>query len=308
MNEFILGVDIGGTTVKIGQFDINGNLLNKWDIPTDRTENGSNILKDIFISITSKMTIDSIRGIGFGVPGPVSNGVVLHCVNLGWGEKNVAEEFNSYLGDHYVEIKVSNDANVACAGEVYQGSAKGYKNVVLLTIGTGVGGGILVNGELVDGYTGAGGELGHMMVDRKHQLPCNCGKKGCLETVSSATGIVNLAKLKLKQSPVPSLLRQFDSFSAKRVFDLAKAGDALALEVVDEAADYLAYAMSLVTLTVNPELFVLGGGVSNAGEFLLDRIKARYYPYVGPFVKNQKMVIATLGNDAGMFGAAYLVK
>ncbi len=308
MNEYILGVDIGGTTIKIGQFDTNGTILNKWDVPTDRSNNGSNILKDIYTSISTKLDIESIRGIGFGVPGPVSNGIVFHCVNLGWGEKNVAEEFNHFIGDHYIEIKVSNDANVACAGEVYQGSARGYKNVVLFTIGTGVGGGILVNGELVDGFTGAGGELGHIIVDRKYQLPCNCGKKGCLETVSSATGIVNLAKLKLKQTQTPSLLRQFDNFSAKRVFDLAKSGDALALEVVDEAADYLAYAMSLVTLTVNPELFVLGGGVSNAGEFLLDHIKAHYYSYVGPFVKNQKMVIASLGNDAGMFGAAYLVK
>jgi len=308
MDKYLVGVDVGGTTIKIGQFDLEGNLLLKWDIPTDRTLNGDNILKDIYLSIAEKIDLTMIKGIGFGVPGPVSGTVVLNCVNLGWGTKDVAKEFHQFLNHPEIMIKVSNDANVACAGEVFQGSAKGYRNVVLFTLGTGVGGGILCNGEIVDGYNGVGGELGHMMIDFKHKLPCNCGKKGCLETVASATGIVNLAKLRLKSNRTRSLLRQFDNFSAKRVFDLAKQGDPVSVDVIDEATDYLAYAMSLVTLTVNPELFVIGGGVSNAGDYLIDKLQEHYYKYVNPFILEQKMVIASLGNDAGIFGAAYMVK
>lgn len=308
MNRYLLGVDVGGTSIKIGRFDLQGILIEKWDIPTDRSHNGESILKDIATSIISKVDVSNIEGIGFGVPGPVSDGVVLNCVNLGWGEKNVIEEFYQYFPYRQVTIRVSNDANVACAGEVFQGSGKGYKNVVMFTLGTGVGGGILVDGKIVDGLNGVGGELGHMLIDRLHNLPCNCGKTGCTETVASATGIVNLAKLKLKESNQRSTLRQYDNFSAKRVFDMAKQGDEIALEVIEEAADYLAYAMSIVTFTLNPELFIFGGGVSNAGDFLLDKIRAHYYPYVLPFIKDQKMVIASLGNDAGMYGAAYLVK
>ncbi len=308
MSRYLIGVDIGGTSIKIGCFDLNGYLIEKWDIPTDKSNQGENILKDIAYSIINKVDVQSITGIGFGVPGPVSDGVVLNCVNLGWGQKNVSQEFNRIFPYDYIPVRVSNDANIACAGEVFSGSGKGYKNVVMFTLGTGVGGGILVDGKIVEGLNGVAGELGHMLIDRKYNLPCNCGKKGCTETVASATGIVNLAKLKLKETTQRSLLRQYDNFSAKRVFDMAKQGDEIALQVIDEASDYLAYAMSLVALTLNPELFIIGGGVSNAGDFLLDKIKTRFYPYVGPFIKNQKMVIASLGNDAGMYGAAFLVR
>ena len=308
MSRYLLGVDVGGTSVKIGRFDLEGVLLEKWDIPTDKSNNGDNILRDIALSILMKVDVSLVDGIGFGVPGPVSDGIIFNGVNLGWGKKNISEEFYQYFPYPNILVRVSNDANVACAGEVFQGSGKGYKNVVMFTLGTGVGGGILVDGKIVDGHNGVGGELGHMVIDRKHNLKCNCGKIGCTETVSSATGIVNLAKIKLKESNNKSALRQYDNFSAKRVFDMAKQGDEIALETIEEAADYLAYAMSLVTFTLNPELFIIGGGVSNAGEFLLDKIKAHFYPYVFPFINDQKMVIASLGNDAGMYGAAYLVK
>jgi len=308
MKKYLIGVDVGGTSIKIGQFDLEGILQQKWDIPTNKLHNGENILKDIATSILHKIDVQMISGIGIGVPGPVSNGYVLNGVNIGWGRKNVSEEFYHHFPYPHIQIRVSNDANLACAGEVFQGSGKGYKDVVMFTLGTGVGGGILVDGQIVEGINGVAGELGHMQIDHVHQIQCNCGKKGCTETVTSATGIVNLAKIKLSQSNKQSMLRSLDSFSAKRVFDYAKQGDELAIEVIEEASDYLAYAMSLVTLTLNPELFIIGGGVSNAGDFLLDKIIKHYYHYVSSLITNQKIVIASLGNDAGIYGAAYMVK
>lgn len=308
MSKYLIGIDVGGTSIKIGQFSIDGSLLQKWDIPTDKSQQGENIIKDIANSILHKVDVESINGIGIGVPGPVTNGYVLNGVNIGWGKKNVTEEFYQHFPYRHIPVRVSNDANLACAGEVYQGSGKGYKDVVMFTLGTGVGGGILINEQIVEGFNGVAGELGHMFIDKVHQIQCNCGKKGCTETVTSATGIVNLAKIKLAESSKKSLLRPLDNFSAKRVFDLAKQGDQLADEVIEEAADYLAYAMSLVTLTINPELFIIGGGVSNAGEFLLNKIKKYYQKYLNSLITDQKIVIASLGNDAGIYGAAYMVK
>jgi glucokinase len=307
MKKYLMGIDVGGTTVKIGQFDLEGKLLGKWDLPTDRSDRGSHILEQIHASLAERLDLEEVKGIGFGVPGPVSEGIVFNCVNLGWGSTNVEQEFRRYLKNPDIQVKVSNDANVAAAGEVFQGAAKGYRNVCLFTLGTGVGGGIIVDGKLVDGVNGIGGELGHLLVDRAGRFSCNCGKKGCLETVASATGIVNLAKLHMAQDPT-SLLHKFETFSAKRVFDLAKAGDRAALKAVDEAADYLAYAASLVTLVNNPEIFVFGGGVSAAGQFLLDLIEKHYPDYVRPFLQKGHFALASLGNDAGMYGAAFLVR
>lgn len=308
MNKYLIGVDVGGTSIKIGQFNLEGVLIEKWDIPTNKANHGDNIIRDIAASLMSKLDPNTIDGVGIGVPGPVTNGLVLNGVNIGWKTKNVSEEFYQYFPYRNIHIRVSNDANVACAGEVYQGSGKGYKDVVMFTLGTGVGGGILIDGKIVDGKNGYGGELGHMPIDRIHDIQCNCGKKGCLETVTSATGIVTLAKIKLSESNRNSQLRQHDTFSAKRVFDYAKQGDEIALEVIEEAADYLAYAISIVTYVLNPELFIIGGGVSNAGDFLVEKILKHYQKYVASFLSDQKIVIASLGNDAGIYGAASMVK
>lgn len=307
MKKYVLGIDIGGTTVKMGKFDLSGLLKEKWEIPTDKGDKGSRILSQIHSFLSSRLDWEEVKGIGFGVPGPVSAGVVFNCVNLGWGKTDVPAEFQKFLRRPDIEIKASNDANVAAAGEAYQGSAKGYRNVCLFTLGTGVGGGIIVDGKVVDGTDGLGGELGHLQVDRSGRFPCNCGKRGCLETLASATGIVNLAK-EYAALDSESALHGMDNFSAKRVFDWARAGDRAALAAVDEAADHLAYACSLVTLVTNPELFIFGGGVSNAGSFLLDKIAERYPKYVKPFLKEGHFAIANLGNEAGMYGAAYLVK
>lgn len=307
MKKYLLGIDVGGTTVKMGKFDLSGNLLDKWEIPTDKADKGSRILAEIYAALNDRLDWDEVEGIGFGVPGPVSDGVVFNCVNLGWGTTDVPAEFQKFLNRPDIEVKASNDANVAAAGEAYQGSAKGFRNVCLFTLGTGVGGGIIVEGKVVDGTNGLGGELGHLQVDRTGRFPCNCGKRGCLETLASATGIVTLAK-EYAAADGKSALHGLDNFSAKRVFDWAKAGDKAALAAVDEAADHLAYACSLVTLVTNPELFVFGGGVANAGTFLLDKIAERYPKYVKPFLREGRFALATLGNDAGMYGAAYLVR
>jgi len=308
MKKYLLGVDIGGTTIKIGQFDLDGELLQKWDIPTRLENQGEHILMDVATFLLEKVNLSLVRGIGFGVPGPVNKNTVFHCVNLGWKMKDVAAEFSEMIPEKDIILRVSNDANVAAAGELYQGIAKGYKNMVMFTLGTGVGGGIIVDGKVIDGINGVAGEVGHMFVDPKYLLSCNCGKKGCLETVSSATGIVALAKIHLKETDTPSILRRYSSFSAKKVFDAAKEGDKIAFSVVDEAADYLAYAFSLITHILNPEIYVLGGGVSNAGEFLIERIEDHYYDYVKPFISHSQFAIASLGNDAGIYGAAYLVR
>ncbi len=308
MKKYLFGVDIGGTSIKIGLFDLAGNLLEKWDIITNKSDLGEHILKDIADSILSKKEADDIFGIGFGVPGPVHKDIVLSCVNLGWALKNVKEEFYAIIQDRSIVIHVSNDANVATAGELFAGIAKGYQNVVMFTLGTGIGGGIVLNGKVIDGMNGVAGEVGHIVVDFDHQFLCNCGKKGCLETVASATGIIRLAEYKLQHENTPSILRKLNHFSAKKVIDLAKEGDTLAMSVMSEAASYLAYLMAALTNTINPDIFVIGGGVSNAGQYLIDEIKKHYYQYVQPFITHTNFAIASLGNDAGIFGAAYMVK
>ncbi len=308
MKQFLLGVDIGGTTIKIGKFDLSGDLIAKWEIPTDRSNYGNRILRDVYESISEHLDWDHVKGVGFGVPGPVAGDVVLACVNIGWSDMDVAAQFRALLGRLDIHVRASNDANVATTGEVFRGAAVGKKNVVMFTLGTGVGAGVVVDGRLVDGKNGCAGELGHLVVDFTRKLPCKCGKSGCLETVASATGIVNLAKLHLASSSAESMLSAFDDFSAKRVIDLAKIGDPVATAAVDEAADHLGRAVAAVLLTLNPELVVIGGGVSHAGPFFLDKISAKAQEYSRPFAKETPVVGATLGNDAGIYGAAYLVR
>ncbi|MDD3122964.1 MAG: ROK family glucokinase [Candidatus Izemoplasmatales bacterium] len=308
MKKYLVGVDIGGTSIKIGLFDLDGHLIRKWDMDTNKSDHGSHIIQEIAINLRSNLNLKEVSGIGFGVPGPVTQDIVFESVNLGWKQLHVKEEFLKYIEAEDFNIHVSNDANVAAAGELFQGVAKGYRNMVMITLGTGIGGGIILDGNVIDGVNGIAGEIGHIVVDFNHQLACNCGKLGCLETVSSATGIVNLAKIKLLESSLPSTLRKYTSFSAKKVLDAAKEGDILSIEVIDESMSYLAYAMSLITNVINPEVFVIGGGVSNAGEYLLEKIEKYYLPYVKPFLSRANFVIASLGNDAGIYGAAYMVK
>jgi len=304
------GIDVGGTTVKIGLIDRNGKFVDKYEIKTDISNHGNNILKDICASVLGNMkkhnlTKNDVDGFGFGVPGSVVDGVVLGCVNLGWGKVNVKENFKELLGFDTI-IEIGNDANVAALGEMTYGVGGNYQNAVMFTLGTGVGGGIVVNGNPHNGTNGSAGELGHMFIDRKHMYKCNCGLCGCLETVASATGIVRLANEYV--GSIPSRLDDIEDFTAKDIFDLAKENDELALKVVDEVADYLGVASQIVGVNYDPEIFIIGGGVSKAGNYLVDAIKNKYKKYAYHTMKETPFALAALGNDAGMLGASLLIK
>ena len=311
MKKFCVGVDIGGTTVKIGLFSEEGKIEEKWEIVTRKDEGGSFILSDIAASIEEKIQKNNVKkedvvGIGIGVPGPVTaDGTVLKCVNLGWGIFNVAEEVKKLTGIE--NVKVGNDANVAALGEMWQGGGKGYKNIVMMTLGTGVGGGIILDGKILTGSKGAAGEIGHITVNYDEEDTCNCGKKGCLEQFASATGIVKEAKRLLLVSDKPSKLRDLQYLSAKAIFDAAKEGDELADDLVDELTKYLGIAASHIAAVVDPEAFVIGGGVSKAGEILTNRIKQTYEKNVMFALQNKEFKLAELGNDAGIYGCAKMV-
>ena len=307
MSKYVFGVDIGGTTVKIGLFSVDGELLDKWEITTRTDDGGAYILSDIAASVEAKLTEkgiskDDVKGVGMGVPGPVKeDGTVIKCVNLGWGIFNAAEELSSIIG---LPVKVGNDANMAALGEYWQGGGKGYNSVVMVTLGTGVGGGIILDGKMVSGVNGAGGEIGHMTIDLNENDVCNCGKKGCLEQYASATGIVRLANRALQTCDKPSKLREVKYISAKEIFDAAKNGDDLALDLVEEHGRRLGLALSNVAEVVDPEVFVIGGGVSRAGDILINATRKYYQEFAFHACKNTKFELATLGNDAGMYGGA----
>ena len=310
MSKYVFGVDVGGTTVKLGFFDTEGTLINKWEIPT-RTENGGeNILPDIAAAIKKEaeaqnITMDEVAGVGIGVPGPVdSEGVVHKAVNLGWGQFNLVETMSPLLPG--VKIMGGNDANVAALGEMWKGGGQGHKDLVAVTLGTGVGGGIIIGGKVLNGSTGAGGEIGHIHVEDDEYEACGCGNYGCLEEYASATGIVRLAKRELASTDTASVLRTGE-VSAKSVFDAVKAGDELAIRVAKKFGEYLGKGLGVIAGVVNPEIFVIGGGVSKAGDILFDYIKPAYDRTVFHGSKDVIFALATLGNDAGIYGSARMV-
>ena len=237
--KYGFGVDLGGTTVKIAFFDETGLMIDKWEIPTVTAGGGSRILPDIAASIQQfiqQKTVDpaSVIGVGIGVPGPVSSkGIVNKCINLGWGVFNIAEELSRLVG---FPVKAGNDANVAALGEYWKGGGKGCDNMVFVTLGTGVGGGIVVEGKLLHGAHGSGAEIGHMVLNRDETVPCNCGKCGCVEQYCSATGIVSLANKALAATDEVTALRTNDALTCKYIFDSAKAGDGLALHTFDDSS------------------------------------------------------------------------
>ncbi|MDE7273838.1 MAG: ROK family glucokinase [Lachnospiraceae bacterium] len=313
MSKYCFGVDLGGTTVKIGLFDPAGTVLEKWEIPTRKDENGSKILPDIAEAILNKtaekkIAAEDVIGVGIGVPGPVDeNGVVHRAVNLGWDVININETLGGLLN---MPVKAGNDANVAALGEMWCGGGKGCTNMVLATLGTGVGGGIIVNAKMVTGATGAGGEIGHIHIEDNEPEACGCGNHGCLEQYASATGVVRLAEQKLAATTQDSVLRAAKAkgrLSAKAVFDAVKAGDALACEVAEQFGDYLGKGFAAIAGVVNPEVFVLGGGVSKAGEILCEYVSKYYTKYVFHGAADAQFKLATLENDAGIYGAAKLV-
>lgn len=310
MSKYVFGVDLGGTTVKMGLFTEDAALIDKWEIPTDKGDNGARILPDIAESIRNKMSEkglgeEIVLGVGIGVPGPVdTQGVIYKAANLGWDVFNVNETLSALVG---LPVKAGNDANVAALGEMWKGGGAGYKNLVTVTLGTGVGGGIIIEGEVLAGYNGSGGEIGHIHVEDEEEKICGCGNRGCLEQYASATGIVYIAKKRLSQDNTPSILRETKDFSAKTVWDAVKCGDAVAGEIAEQFGEYLGKALAGIACVVNPEIIVIGGGVSKAGEILLDYIIKNYRPYVFRGSRETKFALATLGNDAGIYGAARLM-
>lgn len=304
--KYGFGIDLGGTTVKIAYFDQEGTMLDKWEIPTVTAGGGVQILPDIAQSVqgyldTKGIPRKQILGLGIGVPGPVSGkGVVNRCVNLGWGVFNIADSLSSLTG---FPVKAGNDANVAALGEFWKGGGQGCENMVFVTLGTGVGGGIVVDGRLLHGSHGSGAEIGHMVLRSQEPERCSCGKHGCVEQYCSATGIVRLAKRHLASSEMPSTLRSMDTFAAKDVFDAGKAGDVLALEVLNEFYQLMGEFLGSLCSVVDPEIVVLGGGVSKAGTMLLDGVEPWFHKYVFHAASDVKFSLASLGNDAGAYGA-----
>lgn len=311
MAKYCMGIDVGGTTVKMGLFKEDGTVLDKWEIATRKDEGGSYILSDIAEAVDSKLASESISkddvlGIGIGIPGPVmEDGTVLKCANLGWGVFNVADEVRKLTGID--NVKVGNDANVAALGEVWQGGGKGCQNIIMITLGTGVGGGVILGGKILTGSKGAAGEIGHITVNYDEEDTCGCGKKGCLEQFASATGIVKEAKRLLITSDKASKLRELQYLSAKAIFDCAKEGDELANELVEQLGRYLGLAASHIAAVVDPDAFVIGGGVSKAGDMLTTMIKKYYEQNVMFALQNKDFRLAELGNDAGIFGCAKMV-
>ena len=309
MAKYSFGVDVGGTTIKMGLFDTEGNVLDKWEIKTRTENNGVNVLPDIAAAVEKKISqkaIDKadIVGVGIGVPGPVdAKGIVHKCVNLGWGILNINEELGKLLN---LPVKGGNDANVAALGEMWKGGGQGFQSVVVVTLGTGVGGGIIMDGKMLTGAKGAAGEIGHIHVDDEETEACGCGNTGCLEQYASATGVVRLANRILAKNTKPTCLKE-GAVSAKTVWDAVKAGDEVAKEIAEQFGEYLGKGLAAVAGVVNPEAFVIGGGVSKAGEVILDYIRKNYIPNVFHASREVEFTLATLGNDAGMYGAAKLV-
>lgn len=308
MKKYVWGADIGGTTVKLGLFTTEGDMLEKWEIPTN-IENNEAILPDIAKACEEKRKQRSIlreacAGIGLGVPGPVRpDGSVDRCVNLGWGEKQIKQEMENLLG---IPAAVGNDANVAALGEMWQGGGKGCENMVMVTLGTGVGGGIIVNGKVVSGSHGYGGEIGHLLVNPHETEKCNCGKAGCLEQYGSATGLVRMVKQALSDGGVSTSLRGGE-VTAETIFNAAKEGDAFAVRMTEQFAGILGRGLSHISGITDPEVFVIGGGVSKAGDFLLHKIQKHFRDNVFGRQKETSFVLATLGNDAGIYGCAKLI-
>lgn len=307
--NYCFGVDVGGTTVKMGLFQTDSVLLDKWEIPTRKDLGEDVILSDVAKVIGDKLTEHSIQredvvGIGVGVPAAVTGGgFVEQVANLGWTQKDVKKELEELTG---IEVKVENDANVAALGEMWKGGGEGYRNLVMVTLGTGVGGGIIVNGQILTGTNGGGGEIGHILSDRNETECCGCGKKGCLEQYASATGIVRLARRKLSENTKETILNA-EEVSAKTVFDAVKAGDEVATQVAEQFGAYLGYALADLGAVLDPEIFVIGGGVSKAGEILFIYVKKYYEERTFFTCKDVKFALARLGNDAGIYGAAKLV-
>lgn len=306
--KYCFGVDIGGTTIKMGIFQENGDVIDKWEIVTHTEEEGCRVLPDIAASISDKIKIHDLQkeeclGVGIGVPAPVTaDGVVNGSANIGWKYKDVKKEMEELTG---FPVSVGNDANVAALGEMWKGAGQGQKNMIMITLGTGVGSGIIIDGKVLVGSHGAGGEGGHVCVNPNETEKCGCGKCGCLEQYASGNGVANLARKKLEKETAETVLRKAN-LTAKDVFDAVKAGDEVAMEVAEEFGRYLGAGLAAMAAVADPALFVIGGGVSKAGPVILTYVQKNYTEKAFFAHKKAEFVLASLGNDAGIYGAAKL--
>lgn len=315
MVKFIIGLDIGGTSVKIGFIDEQGEVMEKWSIPTNKENEGVSIVSDITHSITGKLNAlqmdkQKLIGIGAGAPGfiDVSTGFVYEAVNIGWQNFDLAGELQENFG---VPVFISNDANVAVLGENWKGAGRRVRNVIAVTLGTGVGGGIIANGQILGGVNGTAGEIGHITV-QPGGYTCNCGRKGCLETIASATGILRQAKDQIRlhpQSDMAAYYREQGDITTKDIFELAGKGEKLSAQILQYTFDLLGRVIANIGLVINPSKILIGGGVSLAGEPMLRMVSNAFEKYALPRVYDVcEVKIAQLGNDAGIIGAAFLVK
>lgn len=308
--KYCFGVDVGGTSVKIGLFTVEGNILDKWEIKTRKENGGEAILPDIADSLAEKIKekqIDTaeIKGIGIGIPAPVTgDGIVKNTANLGWGYKEVNRELRELTG---LEVQAGNDANLAALGEMWLGAGRGQKNMIMITLGTGVGGGAILGGRALVGANGAAAEIGHICVNYHETKRCGCGKTGCLEQYASATGIARLARMRLAWDEEPSVLRNEKKLDAKAVFDALKAGDGVAEEIVEQFGAYLGHGLANAAILVDPAVIVIGGGVSKAGDIMIPYIKKYFLEKAFFANKETEFMIAKLDNDAGICGAAKLM-
>ena len=314
MGKKCIGIDVGGTTVKVGMFELDGTLVKKWEVPTRKEENGKYILPDVAASIRKvlneqNISLNEVAGAGLGIPGPVlPNGFVEVCVNLGWREMNPQEILSGLLDG--MTVKTGNDANVAALGEMWQGGGKGYHDIVMVTLGTGIGGGFILNGRLYSG-SGMAGEIGHMVIEAGG-FPCSCGRCGCWEAYSSAPALIRMAHAAMEKHP-DSILHELSGKSGgmdgRAVFQAAEMGDSTALELCRTYGNYLAEGLTNLANLFDPEVIAIGGGISGAPEHLLlmpVREAVRQKCYTGHAGRYPQIVTAALGGQAGMIGAASL--
>lgn len=316
MSKKLLGIDLGGTTIKFGILTLEGEVQEKWAIETNTLENGRHIVSDIVESLKHRLSLygltkDDFLGIGMGSPGAVdrTSKTVTGAFNLNWADtQEVGSVIEKEVG---IPFFIDNDANVAALGERWVGAGANNPDVVFVTLGTGVGGGVIADGNLIHGVAGAGGEIGHMIVDPENGFMCTCGNKGCLETVASATGVVRVARQLAEQyegsSAIKAAIDNGDTVTSKDIFIAAEDGDKFANSVVERVSRYLGLAAANISNILNPDFVVIGGGVSAAGEFLRSRVEKYFVTFAFPQVKKStKIKIAELGNDAGIIGAASL--
>lgn len=309
--KYCFGVDIGGTTIKIGLFSKKDGFLEKWEIPTKKGKDPKPVLRDIGETLEKCRRRNGIKkeeiiGIGMAAPGPVTeDGLLRGAVNIGWGDVLLGEEAQKILG--ITPVFIGNDARLAALGEYTFGAGKEENSLLMITLGTGVGGGVVLNGKILTGKTGTAGEIGHMTMNPFETRSCNCGKKGCLEQYASATGMVSVAEEFLKKSNEPSVLRRLDTITSKNLWDEAKKGDKMALNIAEYVSRLLGMAIANACYIVDPEMVVIGGGVSQAGQFLLDMVQGAYAENVFPHCRDKKFALAKLRNDAGIYGGVALV-